>query len=110
MAIITNVTSRGASVTSSLAGGLLINENSGELVIRNGSRNVLILDKTGFRYFDTNGIKRISIGQNAEGQQQVVVFGANGLSQILIGQDPSDGKPIIAVAEDGKDVIEELNG
>ena len=106
--IITNVTSRGASVTSSLAGNLSINEANGEIVIRQGTKEVVRIDKEGFKYFDGNSIKRISLGQNAQGQQQIVVYGANGKAQILVGQDPKDGTPVIAVSDSGKDVLEEL--
>lgn len=98
----------GDKVTSSLAGGLTINEGSGEIVIRDSTKEVVRIDKTGFQYFDTNGVRRFSMGKNPSGQQQFVVYGSDGKSQILIGQDPKDGTPIIAVSDDGKDVITEL--
>lgn len=106
--IITNITSRGDSVTSSLGGNLSINENSGEIIIRDQTREVTRIDKEGFKYFDGNAVKRISIGQNEQGKQQIVMFGADGKAQILAGQDPKDGSPVIAVSEDGKDVLTEL--
>lgn len=106
--IITNMTSRGDSVTSSLGGNLTINEANGEIVIRNGSKEVIRIDKEGFKYFDSNSVERISFGQDSDGKQQVVVYGSDGKAQILVGQDPKDGSPVIAVSEDGKDVIMEL--
>lgn len=106
--IITNVTSRGANVTSSLAGNLSINEDNGEIVIRQGSKEVVRIDKEGFKYFDSNNIKRISLGQNAQGQQQIIVYGEDGKAQILVGQDPKDSTPVIAVSETGTDVLTEL--
>lgn len=106
--IIENVTSNGANRLSSLGGGLTINENTGELVIRNSSKEVLRLDKDGFKYFDNNNIKRISLGQNAQGQQQIIVYGEDGKAQILVGQDPKDSTPVIAVSESGTDVLTEL--
>lgn len=106
--IIENVTSNGANRLSSLGGGLTINENTGELVIRNSSKEVLRLDKDGFKYFDQNSVKRISMGQDSEGLQQIVVYGANGTPLILVGQDPKDSTPVIAVSESGTDVLTEL--
>lgn len=106
--IITNLTSRGASVTSSLAGNLSINEANGEIVIRNGTKEVVRIDKEGFKYFDSNSVERISFGQDDDGRQQIVVYGSDGKAQIVVGQDPKDDKPVIAVSEDGKDVLTEL--
>lgn len=106
--IITNLTSRGDSVTSSLAGNLSINEANGEIVVRNQAREVVRIDKEGFKYFDNNSVERISFGQDEKGKQQIIVYGSDGKAQILVGQDPKDGKPVIAVSEDGKDVLTEL--
>lgn len=106
--IVTNITSRGASMTNSLSGSLSINESNGEIVIRSGSTEVLRLDKTGFKYFDNNGITRISMGTNTSGQQQIIIYGADGKAQILVGQDPKNGTPVIAVSDNGKDVLTEL--
>jgi len=107
--IIETVTSRGANVDSSLAGGLSINEASGEIVIRNGTKEVVRIDKEGFKYFDTSGHQRISFGQNAEGQQQIVVYSEDGNAEILVGQNPSTGEPVFAIAKPGRDVIEDLS-
>lgn len=107
MAIIEKITSNGAKVTSSLAGGLSINEASGELVIRNGETEVVRLDKDGFQYYDSAGTKRISAGQNADGQQQIVVYDEGGIPVALIGQDPKDGSPVIAQT-DGSNVFNDL--
>lgn len=106
--IIESVTSRGANVTSSLGGGLTINEANGEIVIRNGITEVVRIDKEGFRYYDSNGTQRISFGQNSSGQQQIIVNDANGIPQILIGQDPKDGSPVIANSIPGRNVITDL--
>lgn len=106
MTIIDNTTIKGANVTSSLAGNLTINEDSGEIVIRNGRTEVLRLNRNGFAYFDTNGTKRISMGQNENGMQQIIVDDASGRASILIGQDPTDGKPILLVGKEGVDVID----
>lgn len=109
MTIITNIRSKGATVSSSLSGGLSINESNGEIVIRDGTEEVLRLDKTGFKYYDSNGTKRITIGKSSSGLQQITVFDSTGKAQILVGQDPKDGSPVVAVAEDGRDVITELS-
>lgn len=106
MTIIDNTTIKGANVTSSLAGNLTINEDSGEIVIRNGRTEVLRLNRNGFAYFDNNGTKRISMGQNENGMQQIIVDDASGRASILIGQDPTDGKPILLVGKEGVDVID----
>lgn len=106
--IIENVTSSGASRLSSLGGGLIINEATGELVIRNNSKEVLRLDKDGFKYYDQEGSKRISVGQNTAGQQQIIVYDATGKAIAIVGQDPKDGTPVIAVSESGEDVLESL--
>ena len=109
MTIITNIRSKGATVSSSLSGGLSINESNGEIVIRDGTEEVLRLDKTGFKYYDNNGTTRITIGKNSSGLQQITVFDSTGKAQILVGQDPKDGSPVVAMVEDGKDVITELS-
>lgn len=106
--IVKNITSMGANVTSSLSGNLSINQNSGEIVIKNGNNEVVRIDQTGFSYFDEQSIKRISMGQDDQGRQQIIVFGADGKAQILIGQDPKDNSPVIAVTETGEDVRTEL--
>lgn len=106
--IVENVVSRGAKVTSSLAGGLTINEANGEIVIRNGETEVVRIDKEGFKYYDETGTNRITFGQNSAGQQQIIVYDANGVPQILIGQDPKDGSPVIANSTPGNNVINDL--
>ncbi len=106
--IITNIVSRGANVTTSLGGNLSINEANGEIVVRNGLKEVVRIDKQGFKYFDESSKERISMGQDESGLQQIVVYGADGKAQIVVGQDPKDGTPVIAVSEAGKDVQEEL--
>lgn len=108
MTIITNIRSKGATVSSSLSGGLSINESNGEIVIRDGTDEVLRLDKTGFKYYDNNGTTRITIGKNSSGLQQITVFDSTGKAQILIGQNPDGGDPVIAVAKRGYDVLEQL--
>lgn len=108
MTIITNIRSKGATVSSSLSGGLSINESNGEIVIRDGTEEVLRLDKTGFKYYDNNGTKRITIGKDSSGLQQITVFDSTGKAQILVGQNPDGGDPVIAVAKPGYDVLEEL--
>lgn len=105
MTIVSNVTSQGADVTSSLSGNLSINESSGEIVIRDGSREVVRINKYGFSYFDANTVRRISIGQNAAGMQQIIVDDASGRASILVGQDPRDGSPVLLVGKEGVDVI-----
>lgn len=108
MAIIETVTSKGANVTSSLSGGLTINESNGEIVVRNGTTEVVRIDKEGFKYYDVHGTQRISMGQNANGEQQIIVYDENGIPQILVGQDPKDGSPVIANSTPGNNVIEDL--
>lgn len=106
--IITNIVSRGANVTSSLGGGLSINESSGEIVVRNGIKEVVRIDKNGFTYYDDSVRRRISMGQDEAGLQQIIVYGSDGKAQIVVGQDPADESPVIAVSEEGKDVLQEL--
>lgn len=106
--IIESVTSRGDSVTSSLGGSLSINEANGEITIRNGSTVIVRIDRNGFQYFDSAGTQRISFGQNANGQQQIIVNDEQGIPQILIGQDPKDGTPVIANSSPGSNVINDL--
>lgn len=108
MAIVEKVTSSGAKVTSSLSGGLTINEADGEIVIRNGTTEVVRIDKDGFKYYDNAGTERISFGQNTSGQQQIIVYDAAGTPIVLVGQDPKDGSPVVAVSETGQDVINAL--
>lgn len=106
--IVESITSRGANVTSSLGGSLTINEANGEITINNGSTTIVKIDKNGFKYFDNNGVQRISFGQDEAGQQQILVNDANGIPQILIGQDPKDGSPVIANSVPGRNVISDL--
>lgn len=107
MAIIESVTSNGAKVTSSLAGGLNINESSGEIVIRNGQTEVVRIDKNGFKYYDNAGTERIGFGQSNDGMQQILVYDASGTPIIVMGQDPKDGSPVVAVS-DGTNVLSDL--
>lgn len=108
MAMVENITSSGAKVTSSLSGGLSINESNGEIVIRNGDTVVVRIDKNGFRYFDAQATERIFFGQSEDGKQQIVVYDENGIPQILIGQDPKDGSPVIANSDVSQNVINDL--
>lgn len=108
MAIVETVTSQGAKVTSSLSGGLTINEANGEIVIRNNGIEVVRIDKTGFKYYDGSGVERIAFGQDSDGLQQIIVYDANGVPQILIGQDPKDGSPVIANTTNGVNVVNDL--
>lgn len=108
MAIIEKVTSNGAKVTSSLSGGLTINEADGEIVIRNGTTEVVRIDKDGFKYYDNAGTERISFGQNENGQQQIIVYDIGGTPIVLVGQDPKDGSPVVAVSETGENVLTAL--
>lgn len=108
MAIIERVTSSGSKVTSSLSGGLTINEGDGEIVIRKGTTEVVRIDSDGFKYYDESGTQRIFFGQNSSGQQQILIYDASGTPQILIGQDPKDGTPVIANSTPGNNVLSDL--
>lgn len=108
MSIVESVASRGSNVTSSLGGSLSINEDNGEITIRNGTVVVVRIDREGFKYYDNNGVQRISFGQDSEGQQRFIVNDNNGIPQILIGQDPKDGTPVIANSKPGQNVISDL--
>ena len=111
MAITKTITNSGNLTTTSSNGAITLDQTSGELVIRRGSRRAVVIDSDGFSYYDITSTRRISIGQNDDGQVQIVVYeGDTGIARILVGQDPADGEPIIAVSEAGKDVIEALNG
>lgn len=108
MAIIERVTSSGSKVTSSLAGGLTINEGNGEIIIRNGTTEVVRIDSSGFKYYDQAGTERIGFGVSEDGKQQIIVYDESGTPQILIGQDPKDGSPVIANSTPGRNVISDL--
>ncbi len=108
MAITKIIENSGNQTVTSGNGRITIDQATGEILVRNGSKVVTRIDEDGFKYFDSNNIKRISLGQNAEGQQQIVVYGTDGKAQILVGQDPKDSTPVIAVSESGTDVLTEL--
>lgn len=108
MAITKIVENKGDLTTVSSNGRITLNQTTGELIIRNGSKKAVLIDESGFSYFDNNNIKRISIGPNATGQQQIIVYDASGKAIVMVGQDPKDSSPVIAVSEAGYDVIQEL--
>lgn len=106
--IVTNIVARGAKVTGSLSGSLTINEDNGEITVRQGSNDVVRINSDGFKYYDEAGVERISMGQDTAGRQQIIVYGEDGKAQILIGQDPKNDSPVVAVTETGDDVRMEL--
>lgn len=109
MAITKIIDNKGDAATTSNAGSVIINQTTGTISIRSGVHRYVEINEDGFTYYDENNIKRITLGQNASGLQQITVFDSTGKAQILVGQDPKDGSPVVAVAEDGKDVITELS-
>lgn len=108
MAITKIIENKGDLTTSSNNGKITINQTTGEIAIRKGAHRVVKIDDEGFTYYDQNAVKRISMGQDATGLQQIVVYSANGTPLIIVGQDPKDGTPVIAVSESGEDVLESL--
>lgn len=102
------VENRGDKTTASSNGKITLNQTTGEIIIRKSGVEVLRLDETGFKYYDSQSVLRISMGQNEQGQEQIIVYGADGKAQILMGQKPSSGAPILAIAEPGRDVIQDL--
>lgn len=108
MAITKYIENSGNLMTTSSDGKIQIDQSAGTITIRDGLIKTVEINKDGFRYFDQNGIERISFGQSNNGQQQIIVYDASGIPQILIGQDPKDGSPVIANAENGQNVITSL--
>lgn len=108
MAITKYIENSGNLTTTSSDGKIQIDQSAGTITIRDGIVKTVEIDKNGFNYYDQNGIKRIGFGQSDNGEQQIVVYDASGTPQILIGQDPKDGSPVIAVSEDGTNVLTQL--
>lgn len=108
MTITRIIENKGDLTTVSSNGRITLNQTTGELIIRNGVKRAVLIDENGFSYYDNNDIKRISIGPNTTGQQQIIVYDASGKAIVVVGQDPKDSSPVIAVSEQGYDVISEL--
>lgn len=108
MAITKIVENKGDLTTASGNGKITLNQTTGEIIVRKGSKKVVQIDDDGFIYYDQNSVRRISMGQDATGLQQIVVYGADGTPQIIMGQDPKDGTPVIAVSDNGTNVLKEL--
>lgn len=108
MSIIKIIENKGDLTTSSGNGKITINQTTGEIAIRKGVHKIVKIDDDGFTYYDQNATKRISMGQDSAGLQQFVVYGADSTPLILVGQDPKDGTPVIAVSDNGKNVLTEL--
>lgn len=98
----------GNLISVSSNGRINIDQTEGKITIRNGVNIAVEIGEDGFAYFDKNHTKRIALGQNSAGQQQIIVYDANGVPQILIGQDPKDGSPVIANSTPGNNVINDL--
>lgn len=108
MSIIKIIENKGDLTTSSSNGKITINQTTGEIAIRKGVHKIVKIDDEGFTYFDQNSVERISMGQDSDGLQQIVVYSATGIPLILVGQDPKDGTPVIAVSDNGANVLTEL--
>lgn len=108
MTITKIIENSGNQVVASNNGKVTINQTTGQILIRNGSNVVTDVSDEGFSYYDNNHVKRISMGQDEAGLQQIIVYGSDGKAQIVVGQDPADESPVIAVSEEGKDVLQEL--
>lgn len=109
MAITKTIENKGDATTTSNTGSVIINQTTGEIAIRKGLQKYVQINDDGFTYYDENNIKRITLGQNEDGLQQIEVYGSDGKARILIGQDPSDTEPVIAVSKAGYDVNTELS-
>lgn len=108
MAISKIIENSGNLTTTSSDGKISIDQSAGTITIRDGAVKTVQIDKNGFKYFDQNGTERISMGQDKDGKQQIIVYDASGTPVVLVGQDPKDGSPVIAVAQDGGNVIDDL--
>lgn len=108
MAITKTVQNKGDAAQVSNSGAVVINQTTGEIAIRKGTKRMVQINQDGFVYYDENNIKRITLGQNEDGQEQIVVYGADGRAQILVGQNPKNGSPVIAVSKGTADVLESL--
>lgn len=107
MAITKTVINNGNQVIGSNNGRITIDQSNGEIIIRDGINKIVEIDSNGFSYYDRNGTRRISMGQDNNGLQQIIVDDSSGRASILIGQDPTDGSPILLVGKEGVDVINE---
>lgn len=107
MAITKYIENSGNLTTTSSDGKISIDQSAGTITIRDGLVKTVEIDKDGFNYYDQNGVKRISLGQNTGGQQQILVYDASGTPIIVVGQDPKDGSPVVAVS-DGTNVLSDL--
>lgn len=108
MTITKTIDNKGDASTTSNAGSVIINQTTGTISIRSGVHRYVEINEDGFTYYDENNIKRITLGQNTDGLQQITLFDSSGKAQILVGQNPNGGTPVIAVATPGNDVIQEL--
>lgn len=108
MAITKYIENSGNLTTTSSDGKIQIDQSTGTITIRDGVVKTVEIDKNGFNYYDQNGIKRIGFGKSVDGKQQIIVYDASGTPTIVIGQDPKDGSPVIAVSEDGTNVLNQL--
>lgn len=87
MAIVKNVAFAGGKVTSTLSGNIELNEQTGELIVRQGGVVRTRVNSQGFIFSEANGTRRI-----------------------LIGSHPTDNHVIEAISNPGIDVITELGG
>ena len=64
MGIVKSVQHSGSTRTSTLSGNIELNENTGQLIVRNGVHILTQLDSDGFTYAQPDGVRRIRIGTN----------------------------------------------
>ena len=117
----------GQDKTDTLSGNLRIETGNNRLVIYNGTREVSVVDETGFDFTNTDG-SRVHIGLDDTGSingisyyntsgsvmatsdgSSTVYYDAT-IPRIVIGQSPDDGRIGIWVSKPGISVITELGG
>ena len=67
------------------------------------------INTSGFQYFDTNAVQRITIGADSGGKMQILLYDTDGTPRTLIGQNPSGGDQVVATSVVGHNVVTELN-
>ena len=129
MAIITNITSKGTTNTSTLNGSIILDEGAGELRVYKtiGNDRVVVnkfdadgihnydtngnkiseLTTSGFDFYDENGTKRATISKSSSGNVRLLIYDADGKGVVLVGQAPNT-QPTLASVFSGYDVETEL--
>lgn len=110
----------GDEIASISATGTNYYDNSGRLMTSidadgthyydNSGVEITKIDENGFSYYDSSSNLRITIGADASGKMQIVLYDTGGVARTLIGQNPNGGDQIVATSVSGQDVITNLQG